>query len=229
MDSVPSLAVQAAHNLPSHRQGLPDHCRACRGWNERCTRAPHRERRRLLSPTRVMPQEASGNRWPLHAPATSLPPKVRACGAVPRQLPEGITLQASAQPAFGIWLNSDRLPSKTRDVPVPRRICFRIGAPPGNAGPTHSTEPETASHDRGTQIRPTGLHAPLETNELIHRARHRPRRGYIDKFTHLDSLNFDIPLSSSGTSSARNSYTTPCIASFILCIKRLNLSSASSP
>lgn len=110
-------------------------------------------------------QESSGNRWPLQAPATSLPPKAPAFVAVPRQLPEGITLQASALPAFWIWLNSDRLPSKTQDFPVPRIISFRIGSPPGNAGPTHSTEPETASNDRGTQIRPTGLHVPLPTNE----------------------------------------------------------------
>lgn len=54
---------------------------------------------------------------------------------------------------------------KNLGVPVRRGISFLIGALLGNAGPTHSTEPETASNDRGTEIRPTGLHAPLQTSE----------------------------------------------------------------
>ena len=165
LDSVPSLAVQAAHNLPGHRQGLPDPCRACRGWDERCTRAPHRERRWLLSPTRMMHRKRQATdglcmlqrHHCLRRLASSLPSRASCRKAS--------TLQVSALPAFWTWFNSDRLPSETREAPVPRRISFRIGAPPGNAGPTHCTEPETASHDRGTEIRPTGLHVPLPTNE----------------------------------------------------------------
>ncbi len=60
-------AVQDARNLLSHRQGLLDRCRACRGWEARCTRAPHRARRWLLSMPRMTPQKPSGNRWLMQA------------------------------------------------------------------------------------------------------------------------------------------------------------------